>query len=271
MCLPGLTRNSKDFHELATQLAPEYRVLCLDLRGRGQSEWDQKWRRYHPGTYIRDNWKLIDQLGIDKFVIIGTSLGGLLAMIMASQQPQRLKAIVLNDIGPEVDPVGYARILSSAGRHTAVKNWQEAAEQCREIYNPALPDMPREFWSTFAHKSYREAVDGTPELDMDPNIGRAIRKGALVWRVLTRLRKLHLLHQFAGIPIDPWDAFNAVSMPCLVLRGGISDFLSEGIVERMAAVKPDLKVATIPNRGHAPLLDEPVPLMAINAFLAQLK
>lgn len=257
VCLPGLTRNSKDFHDLATHLAPRYRILCPDLRGRGQSGWDRNWRNYHPGTYIRDTWTLVDQLDITSFIIIGTSLGGLLAMIMSSQQSERVKAIVLNDIGPEVDPAGYARILSSVGQQGKVKSWQEAAEQCRETYSPALPDMPAGFWHAFAHKSFREGADGTPEPDMDPNIAQAIRKSDL--------------REIAGAPMDPWDAFRAVSMPCLVLRGEISDFLSEGIVDRMTTVKPDLKQAIIPNRGHAPLLDEPTSLAAIDAFLDQLQ
>jgi len=253
VCLPGLTRNSKDFHQLATHLALRYRVLCLDLRGRGQSDRDHNWHHYNPATYARDTWKLMDQLSITHFIIIGTSLGGLLAMIMAAQQPQRLKAIVLNDIGPEVDPVGYARILASAGLQPEVKNWKEAAQHCRQTYGPALPDMSMEFWNTYAHKSYREGAGGTPELDMDSNIGEAIRKDDSL--------------RTEGVPSNHWDVFRAVSMPCLVLRGGLSDFLSEEIVERMAAVKPDLKHTTIPNRGHVPLLDEPASLTAIDAFL----
>lgn len=270
VCLPGLTRNSKDFHELAIHLAPRYRVLCLDLRGRGQSDRDRNWRHYHNGTYVRDTWTLMDQLAVASFIVIGTSLGGLLAMIMAAQRPERLKAIVLNDIGPEVDPAGYARILSSASWQGEVNNWREAEQQCREAYSPALPDMPPGFWNDFVHKSYRERADGTPELDVDPNIGQAFFKRARTVRVLARLRKLHILHRIAGVPIDPWDSFRAVSMPCLVLRGGTSDILSEGIVDRMAAVKPDLKRATIPKRGHAPLLDESASLTAIDAFLENL-
>ena len=94
VCLPGLTRNSKDFHEIATHLSTRYRVLSLDIRGRGLSEWDTDWRNYHPATYISDTWSLLDQLGISNFIMIGTSLGGLLAMIMASRQPKRVRAVI---------------------------------------------------------------------------------------------------------------------------------------------------------------------------------
>ena len=256
VCLPGLTRNSKDFHEIATHLSTRYRVLSLDIRGRGQSERDTDWRNYHPATYISDTWSLLDQLEIPNFIMIGTSLGGLLAMIMASQQPRRVRAVILNDAGPEADPAGYTRILASFDQQTGVKDWQEATRQCKQTYEAALPDMPVEFWSEYVRKNHREGEGGQPELDIDPNIGEAIRKGDL--------------SRIAGIQVDPWAAFRAITMPCLVLRGELSDILSAEIVERMAVVKPDLKMAVIPNRGHAPLLYEPESLAAIDTFLHQL-
>jgi len=256
VCLPGLTRNSKDFEEIATHLASRYRVLCPDLRGRGQSGWDPDWRNYHPATYINDTWKLLEQSGISNVILIGTSLGGLLAMIMASQQPQRVRAVILNDAGPEADPAGYTRILASFEHPTVVRNWQDALRQCRQNYEAALPDMPPEFWRDFVRKNYRDGADGEPLLEVDPNIGEAIRKGDL--------------SRIAGIQVDPWDAFAAVTMPCLVLRGELSDILSAEIVQRMTVVKPDLQQAVIPNRGHAPLLYEPESLAAIDTFLDQL-
>ena len=270
ICLPGLTRNSKDFHDLATRLSGKYRVLCLDLRGRGQSDHDPKWRHYHPGTYVRDTWKLLDELGINQFIIIGTSLGGLMAMIMSSQQAERIKAVVMNDIGPEIDPVGYARILSYAGIKAHVNNWHDAAARCKLISEQAALGMPKEFWDKFARNTYRENNDGIPELDMDANIGEAIRKGEKTVRLLTKIRKTGILKRVAGVFIDPWDSFRTMTMPTLVLRGNISDILSDDIVERMEAVKPDMQRALIPNRGHAPLLDEPESLAAIDSFLANL-
>jgi pimeloyl-ACP methyl ester carboxylesterase len=163
---------------------------------------------------------------------------------------------MLNDAGPEADPAGYTRILTSFDKQTGVSDWREATRQCKQTYEAALPDMPVEFWNEFARKNYREGRNGQPELDSDPNIGEAIRKGDL--------------SRIAGIQVDPWAAFGAVTMPCLVLRGELSDILSEEIVERMTAVKPDLKEAVIPNRGHAPLLYEPESLAAIDTFLDQL-
>lgn len=256
VCLPGLTRNSKDFHEIATHLSTRYRVLCLDLRGRGQSAWDPDWRNYHPATYIKDTWNLVDQLGLAEFILLGTSLGGLLAMIMASQQPERVRAVILNDVGPEADPAGYARILASLDLQSAAQDWQEAAMKCEQNHSMTLPDMPAGFWHEFVRKTYREGTDGCPELEVDPNIGEAIRKGGQ--------------SRIAGIRVDLWAVFGAVTMPCLVLRGEFSDILSAETVERMKTVKPDLKKAVIPNRGHAPLLYEPESLAAIDLFLDQL-
>ncbi|NOR20425.1 MAG: alpha/beta fold hydrolase [Xanthomonadales bacterium] len=270
ICLPGLTRNSKDFHDLALRLSTDFRVLCLDLRGRGQSEYDPKWRHYHPGTYAQDTWTLLDALEIDKFIIIGTSLGGMIAMVMSSQQAGRIKGVVMNDIGPEIDPVGYSRILGYAGIKADISNWQDATERAKLISGQAAPEMPDEFWQDFARKTYRENSEGIPELDMDPNIGEAIRKGVKPARILAKIRKTGILKKIAGMFIDPWDSFRTMSMPVLVLRGSISDILSDDIVDRMAAVKPDLHRALIPNRGHAPMLDEPESLAAIDNFLDRL-
>lgn len=270
VCLPGLTRNSKDFHDIATHLASNYRVLCPDLRGRGRSDRDPKWKNYHPGTYVKDVWKLLDELGVDTAIILGTSLGGLMAMIMAEQKPGRIKAIILNDIGPEIDPVGYARILAYAGRNKPVNSWEDAAQQCSDTYGVAIPGMPMSFWQEYVHRSFSEDASGKPVPDADPNIGEAIRNSVKAVRWLTRLRRWGLLRKIGGVMIDPWDSFRAVSMPALVIRGALSDILSEEIVDKMAAVKPDLERVSIPNRGHVPLLDEPESLQAIDAFLAGL-
>jgi len=271
ICLPGLTRNSKDFHDMALHLSPDYRVICPDLRGRGQSDRDVNWKNYNVGVYTRDVRALMASVQVDQAIFLGTSLGGLVAMILAYQSPALLTAAILNDLGPEVDPAGYKRILASAGNQsTEVKTWPEAIEQCKEKYGVAFPEMPNEFWQDFARKSYREGANGAPELDIDPKIGDAIRFTAKAGKVLGWLNKLKLLREVRGVPIDPWLAFRAISMPCLVLRGEHSDILSEEIIDRMQAIKPDLVRATIPKRGHAPVLDEPASLAAIDAFLASL-
>jgi pimeloyl-ACP methyl ester carboxylesterase len=272
VCLPGLTRNSKDFHDMALHLAPAYRVICPDLRGRGQSARDPNWKNYNVGVYAQDVRQLMTAAQIDQAIFLGTSLGGLVSMILAYLSPEKLRAVILNDLGPEVDPVGRKRILASAGKQGApVKTWPDAIGQCKEKYGVAFPEMPDEFWEDFAHKSYREGANGAPELDIDPKIGDAIRFTTKAAKVLGFLNKLKLLREVRGVPIDPWAAFRAISMPCLVLRGEHSDVLSEEIIDRMQAIKPDLARATIPERGHAPVLDEPASLAAIDEFLASLK
>lgn len=272
VCLPGLTRNSKDFHDMALHLAPGYRVICPDLRGRGQSARDPNWKNYNVGVYAQDVKQLMTAVQAEQAIFLGTSLGGLVSMILAYQSPEKLVAVILNDLGPEVDPAGYQRILASAGKQGApVRTWPEAIEQCKEKYGVAFNEMPDEFWQDFTRKSYRDGANGIPELDIDPKIGDAIRFTAKAAKVLGILNKLKLLREVRGVPIDPWDAFRAISMPCLVLRGEHSDVLSEAIIDRMQAIKPDLARATIPERGHAPVLDEPASLAAIDDFLASLK
>jgi len=175
LCLPGLTRNCKDFHALATHLASwpgqPWRVICPDLRGRGQSGYDRHYRHYQPATYVRDTWRLLDQAGIDAVIVIGTSLGGLMAMIMASQQPERLRAVVLNDIGPELPPDALARIVQYAATGAAVSDWHTAAMQVKQVYEIAYPDMPESFWLDYVRLSYRENELGVPAPEVDPGAG----------------------------------------------------------------------------------------------------
>jgi pimeloyl-ACP methyl ester carboxylesterase len=119
LCLHGLTRNSRDFAALAAHIAPTRRVIVPDHRGRGRSQYDPHWLNYHPGTYVDDMWTLLQELSIERVIVVGTSLGGLMATLMAAMRPQMLAGVVLNDIGPEIDPTGAARIQSYAGRRCA--------------------------------------------------------------------------------------------------------------------------------------------------------
>jgi pimeloyl-ACP methyl ester carboxylesterase len=270
LCLPGLTRNSRDFHELALHLADRYRVVCADPRGRGMSDRDPDWRNYSVATYVSDINRLMDVAGVTRAIFLGTSMGGLISMTMAYQRPECVKAIILNDIGPEADPAGIGRILRYVGRRAPVDSWSEAVDQLRSTYAIALPDRPREFWEERVRMSYREGADGKPEIDMDLKIGGAIRRSMRILPFLKRLSTLRLLKQVRGVPIDAWDSFRAVTVPCLVMRGELSDILSEKIVERMQAIKPDLQVATIPDIGHSPYIEGPAMFGAIETFLAGL-
>lgn len=252
LCLPGLTRNSRDFDELARRLSPKYRVLTPDLRGRGFSDRDPNWRNYHPGTYVQDTLTLLDRLGIERAAVIGTSLGGMIAMLLASRDPARLAGVVLNDVGPEVAPEGLARISAYVGRMPPVSSWEEAVAQTREVYGASWPGLDAAAWRQMAERAYREGPDGVPRLDADPGIGTALRE--------------------APPPTgNLWEAFAALeNIPTLVLRGERSDVLSEDILHRMRQRKPDLASVTVRNRGHVPLLDEPECVAALDEFLERI-
>ncbi len=256
LCLPGLTRNCKDFEKLAEHLSGQWKVITPDLRGRGQSARDPRPKHYNLITYIRDVWTLLDELAIERTVIIGTSLGGLIAIPMAGQQPGRLRAVVLNDIGPELPPQAAARILEYAGRIPPAKDWNAAADQARRVYEVAYPDMPADFWLESVRRSYRENAEGELEPDVDPAIGEILRKPPVILKWMQWLHRHGLVRKLGGVDLDPWNSFRAVTMPCLLLRGALSDVLTEDIVQRMQLVKPELETVTVPDRGHAPLLDE---------------
>lgn len=252
ICLPGLTRNSRDFEDLNPHLARQRRVLSPDLRGRGLSDYDTKWKNYHPLTYVADTFALMDHVGIEGAVLVGTSLGGLVSMIMAAQHPERIVGIVLNDVGPEIATEGLARITRYAGKLGPVDSWDAAQAQAQAVYGAALPGLDDDAWARLTRRAYRADDNGVPVLDADPQIGTALR-------------------ELGPTGPDPWETFEALGdVPILLLRGAHSDILSTDIVARMRAKKPDLKVVEIPDRGHVPLLDEPASLAAIDTFLEQL-
>ena len=251
LCLPGLTRNSRDFEDLANYLSDRRRVITCDFRGRGYSEYDENWENYHPLTYVQDTWTLLDHLGIDKIIVVGTSLGGLCAMVMATTQGERVAGVVMNDIGPEINPAGIERVREYTGRVPPVSSWDEAAEQSKEIYGDWLPGLSDEDWKKMAWRAYRENEKGVPHLDMDPNIGEAVRK-------------------VGAQKGDPWALFDSFKdKPVTLLWGVMSDILTKDIIDKMTAKKPDLNVVAVPNRGHVPLLDEPECRAALDAFLEE--
>jgi len=252
LCLPGLTRNSRDFESIALRIMRSRRVLCADLRGRGFSQHDPNWKNYHPGNYFGDISMLLKDAGVPKVIILGTSLGGILAMLVAATTPQVLAGVILNDVGPEVAAEGLKRISTYVGKSAPVSSWAEAAEQARSTYGLAWPDATDADWLGFARRSYT-IVDGVPRLAMDPMIGEAVRAAP------------------AGAAPDLWPVFGALKpIPTLALRGALSDVLSQETFDRMAREKPDLVRVTVAQRGHPPMLDEPDSVAAIESFLARL-
>lgn len=253
LCLHGLTRNVRDFDELAPMIAGlGRRVIVASQRGRGGSDADSSVERYTPAIYVGDMLALLGHLGIERAVFVGTSMGGLMTMIAASLAPQRLAAAVLNDIGPEFDPAGIARIQAYAGKVTSAASWEEAARQCREIHGVAFPnENADEFWLKLARRTYRERPEGGVVLDYDPNIARTVQPGS---EALT----------------DRWPLFDALKpIPTLVIRGEISDILPASALEEMRRRKPDLEVAIAPGLGHAPFMTEPNVWAPLADFLSR--
>ncbi len=251
LCLHGLTRNVRDFEELAPMIAGlGRRVIVASQRGRGGSDPDLSPERYNPAVYVGDMLALLSHLGVERAVFVGTSMGGLMTMIAASLAPQRLAAAVLNDVGPEFDPAGIARIQQYAGKVTAAASWEEAARQCREIHSVAFPDeTDGAFWIKFARRTYREQPGGGVVLDYDPNIARTVQPGS---EALANL----------------WPLFEALKpIPTLVIRGEITDILPASAVEEMRRRKPDLEIAIAPGLGHAPFMTEAGVWPALADFL----
>ena len=250
LCLPGLTRNSRDFSSLATRISETRRVICPDLRGRGKSGYDPDWRNYHPGQYAEDLWQLLDVLDVAETVVIGTSLGGWMAMLLNHQRPGRIAAAVMNDIGPEADPAGIARVTATAGRLDVVGTLEDAIEQAKSVYSITFPDWNDQQWKLYTESTYRQLDDGRFDLNFDRQIGHAAREGV------------------SGLDIDPWAMFDDLAgVPTLLIHGVLSDILTGPIITRMRQRKPDLRVVPVKDRGHAPLLDEQEAVDAIATFL----
>jgi pimeloyl-ACP methyl ester carboxylesterase len=251
LCLPGLTRNSRDFIALATHLCRHREVLAADLRGRGRSAWDPDPSRYQLSTYVQDAWSLLDSRGLSRVIIVGTSLGALMGMAMAALEPDRIAGVVLNDAGPEIDPAGLRRIAGYAGKLPPVSSWAEAAAQTKSVYGIALPDLTDAEWLDYARCAYRENAAGAPVPDMDPKISEAFKNPA-------------------AAAANLWPLYEKITgVPLLVIRGALSDLLSAATVSRMVNEKPDLQHIEVANRGHTPLLNEPPCLAAIDDFVGQ--
>lgn len=252
ICLHGLTRNAADFDDLAGHLADRRQVVALDFRGRGRSDRDPDWQHYVPPVYVDDVLTTMSALDIERAVFCGTSLGGLVTMLLAGRARGRVAGAILNDVGPVIEAEGLARIQAYTGELPAVRDWDEALEQVRNIYGDGLPDLDDDALMQLCRRTYREGEAGGLEFDYDPNIGRAIRE----------------LDMQLG---EPWALFDHLTdIPTLVLRGEHSDILSEATVDEMARRHPDLVRARIAHRGHVPLLNEPDSIAAIRRFLGDL-
>ncbi len=252
LCMPGLTRNARDFDALAARLAGRWRVIAIDFRGRGESAYAKDPMSYVPLTYVQDVEALLAEHGIDRFVAFGTSLGGIVAMLLAGLESGRVAGALLNDIGPEIDAAGLARIRSYVGRSGVFPTWMHAARCVSENNADVYPDWEIEDWLAMAKRLYRLNSSGRIVLDYDLKIAEPFRvvggeAGPDMWSALAALR----------------------DVPTLIVRGGRSDLLSAAVADRMVAALDKAELVTVPGVGHAPTLAEDVVHAPIDRLLAQ--
>lgn len=252
LCLPGLTRNAADFDDLARALAGRHRLIRLTLRGRGQSDRDPNWQNYTVAVEARDVLEFLDFLGLPRVTVVGTSRGGLIAMVLAAVAKERLSGVLLNDVGPVLEPGGLAAIMGYLGVQPTLRSYPEAAFALEERLGGRFPHLSPGRWLTLAERWFDTGPDGLV-LNYDPKLRDAFAAA------------------MAQTPEpDMWPLFDALDgLPLAVVRGANSDLLSAATVAGMARRHPGLIVAEVPERGHVPFLDEPEALAAVDALMAE--
>ena len=254
LCIPGLTRNARDFAGVADRLAGDWRVIVVELRGRGESAYAADPMTYVPLTYMQDIGALADSLGLSRVVAFGTSLGGIVTMLLSSTRPGLLAGALLNDIGPEIESEGVARIGSYVGRAQSHPTWLHAARSLQDAQGDIYPNYQLEDWLGYAKRLYKLTASGRVVLDYDMKIAEPFR----------------ITGGTSGF--DMWPAFDSLAgLPVTLIRGARSDLLSPGTVRAMAEHVPGLEVAEVPDVGHAPVLDEPEAAAAIDQLLARVE
>lgn len=254
LCLPGLTRNARDFEALAARLAGHWRVICPDMRGRGDSDYARDPMTYTPANYVADVELLLAAEGITRFVSIGTSLGGLMTMMLAAANPDRIAAAVINDVGPEIAPAGLARIREYVGQGRSYETWVHAARALQEANRDIYPAWDLPAWLRMAKRCMVIGTGGRIVFDYDMNIAEPFEaeQGP------------------APAPEVMWGVYESVARrPLLVLRGAHSDILSADVAARMKVRGAATELVTVPGVGHAPTLDEDEAIAAIDRLLAR--
>jgi pimeloyl-ACP methyl ester carboxylesterase len=251
VCLPGLTRNHRDFASLADALAADRLVVTPDLRGRGRSAYDPSGATYRPDVYVDDVLAVLDGAGIERAVLLGTSLGGAVSMALAAAHPSRVAALILNDVGPKLEPEGSARIQSYAGKLPPASTWDDVVVQLKLVNEPMVGSLGEDAWLHMARQQWREVSPGEMRPDHDPAVAAGMGE----------------VDPYA-VP-DSWPVFDAIGpIPILVVRGEVSDLFAATTADEMQRRHPGTEVVTIAHRGHCPTLDEPESRAAITRFLA---
>ena len=252
VCLPGLTRNARDYDALARRLAPDWRVVSVDLRGRGESGYAKDPMSYVPLTYVQDIEGLLGELGVARYIAFGTSLGGIVSMLLAGTARESLAGVLLNDVGPDIMPQGLSRIRGYVGKSNSWPTWIHAARAVADANSDAYPGFALEDWLEMAKRLYRLNSAGRIVLDYDMKIAEPFRvpgneAGPDMWQALATLR----------------------SVPTLIVRGDRSDVLSAATAERMLDALDQAELVTIADVGHAPTLREDAAVAGIDRLLAR--
>jgi pimeloyl-ACP methyl ester carboxylesterase len=250
LCLPGLTRNGSDFDEFAAALGGRYRVIRLTLRGRGKSDRDPDWKNYNVPVEARDVVEFLDFLDLPKATIVGTSRGGMIAMVLAATVRDRIAGVLLNDIGPVLEAEGLSNIMGYLGVAPKAKTYPEVVFALEARMGGRFPHLSPGKWMSLAERWFDMGPDGLV-LNYDPKLRDS-------------------LEAVDGPMPDMWPLFEMLAgLPIAVVRGENSDLLSAETVAEMARRHPGLIVAEVPERGHVPFLDEPEAIAAFEALMAQ--
>lgn len=252
LCIPGLTRNARDFAAVAERLAGEWRVICVELRGRGESAYAKDPLSYAPLVYLQDVEALIGELGLECFVVFGTSLGGIIAMLLAGTGPGRIAGVLLNDIGPVLEARGLDRIKGYVGRSASWPTWLHAARAIAESNAAIYPDYTIEDWLGMAKRLCRLNASGRIVVDYDMRIADPMKLPG------------------ADAAFDMWPPYEVLRGAAgLIVRGALSDLLAEETAAEMVARLPEFELLTVTRVGHAPTLAEPEVAEAIDRLLAK--
>lgn len=254
LCLHGLTRNARDFEGLAPHIATQgWRVIAPEMRGRGRSAYAPDSASYAVPTYVADLIALLAQEGIERFVAIGTSMGGLMAMAFAALSPDRIAGVVLNDVGPVVETAGLEKIKAYVGQGKSFPTWVHAARALAELHGDTYPGYALEDWLAMAKRTMILVSNGRIAFDYDMKIAEPI-----------------LTSDEAAVPVDLWPMLRALAgRPAVLVRGERSAILSANTFAQMEAALPGARAVTVADTGHAPTLDEPEVRAAIDAMLAE--
>lgn len=254
LCLPGLTRNARDFEPVAERFAGEWRVIAMSFRGRALSAKDPNSANYAPPTYASDVLKFLDELGIADAVFVGTSLGGIVTMLLADSDDERIAGALINDIGPEIDEAGLDRIRTYVGKPLHYDDWDAAAAGMAERMAAIYPDWGPSEWQRYVRRVMHEEADGRIGLDYDLRIRDNVVASA------------------GQPPMDVWYLLdNLKDKPVTILRGASSDLFSEATAKQMTDILPEAELVTIENVGHAPSFDEPESLDALARLLDRIE